>query len=204
MTVTLRATCAVAAATGLLLSGAAASAASKPPAKVCRQILDDAGDGTNVPGGPSNDSLDILSADIATGKKNLVVAVRLKSVARDAALPGGTTHLFRFSAAGTQHDLVYRVFAGGETEATMAVGTSEFPVLGVVDVSTATITWTVPRKLVPGLKRAGTKIGSMSVTSSVGNNVKLGGGGTRGGFNADHAETGRTYTDGTPTCLRGV
>jgi hypothetical protein len=200
-----RSTCAVAAVIGLLLSGAAASAAPKPAPKVCMQIVDDSGDGTNVPGTPSHDVLDILSADIASGKKNLVVAVRLKSVASDPLLPGGTTHSFRFSAAGTQHDLFYRHFATGETEATMSTGGgTEYPVAGVVDTPTSTITWTVPRKLVPGLKKAGTKISAMSASSSVGNNTRIGGGGTRGGFVADTAATGRTYTDGTPTCLRGV
>lgn len=202
---TLRAACAATAAAGLLFSGAAASAA---PAKLCRQILDQAGDGTLVPGYvPHRDSLDILSGDVATGRKNLVAALRLASTAPDPELVGGVTYTLRFFVADVQHELVYRIFGTGEVEAVLVIDgrtLSEFRVSGVTDHSTKTITWTVPRTQVPSLARRGVKLVKLRGGAAIGNNVKTPGGGARGSIEADRAETGLPYHDGTPTCLRGV
>src|SRR4051812_34693644 len=78
-------------------SAFAAPKKAKTPAPVCLQLVDDSGDGrpgllNGTPGVPSDDALDIVSGDIATGPHALVVALRLKSVQRDTLLTGGATY----------------------------------------------------------------------------------------------------------------
>jgi hypothetical protein len=193
----------------------ALSAALAVPASaksVCLQIVDASGDGGPVGGAvaPLNrDSLDILSGDVATGKKNLVGALRLKSVAPDSLLVGGAVFAVKFVADGAEHAMTYRTYATGEKEATFSIGigsTAPTTVVdAVVDTSTATITWYVPRKLVPALKKPNAKLSSLTATSAVGNNVRAPSGNFQGSSGADLASAGgKTYTDMTPTCLKGA
>lgn len=188
---------------------AAALAVPASAAPVCMQIVDDPGDGAPASLAPaSRDSLDVLSADIATGKKNLVAAMRLKSVAPDSLLVGGAVYLVRFTADGTPYELSYRTFATGETEALLSSGGSATapgtPVQAVVDASTSTITWYVPRKAVAALKKSGIKLTALSARTAVGTNAYLNGKPSRGYTSADLAETPKSYTDLTPTCLKGT
>lgn len=197
-----RAAAAVATVTGLLLSGATASAAPR----LCRLMVDPAGDGTAFAGTPSRDSLDIVSGDIATGSRNLVAALRLKSFAADPSLAAGATYTVEFAVGKVEHELVLRVYATGEREAFLVVdGIRQVPVTAVVDPTTSTITWTAKRALVPVLVRRGVKM-SLAATSAASTNVQVDGWGTRWSpVAADSARVeGRTYVDGTPTCLRGV
>src|SRR3954447_1432147 len=83
---------------------------------VCRQLTDPSGDArllgaTNTTGQGSFPSLDILSADIATGKTNLVAALRVKTLQRDTALAGGTTYYLSWTLNGTVQRLTYYTFA---------------------------------------------------------------------------------------------
>ncbi|HEV2890207.1 MAG TPA: hypothetical protein VGX28_07495 [Frankiaceae bacterium] len=175
---------------------------------VCLQIQDVAGDGNALVVPASQDSLDLLSGDIATGRRNLVAALRLKSVTPDAALVGGLTYTLSFTSGGVGHTLTYRQFGTGEREADLAVGTgidgAVFPVDFLVDEGTATVTWIVPRKLIPALKKNGAKFTGLSAGSHVADNLKLPTGTMKGSFGADTAQSGRSYTDGTPTCLKGT
>lgn len=187
---------------------AAALAVPASAAPVCMQVVDDAGDGFTLGLGPANrDSLDILSADIATGKKNVVAALRLKSVASDPLLAGGVVYFVRWAANGTEHVFEYRTYATGEKEATLTVGTGSDAVVtavdAIVDGSTSTVTWTAPRKSVPALKKAGTKFTNLRVNSAMGQSWRAAAS-SRGSTGADMATSPKSYTDLTPTCLRGT
>ena len=70
------------------------------------------------------------------------------------------------------------------------------------DVAAATLTWTVPRKRVVGLK-SGAKITGLKVVAMVGTNVSDTGSG-RGGSGFDEAVGSKAYSDGTRTCLKGT
>ena len=180
-----------------------AVAASKT---VCLQVVDDTGDG-NV-GASSHDALDIVSADVATGKKNLVAAVRLKSLAADPVLAGGETYTFAFSIGGVAHLLSYKVYSTGETKATISIGEGIDAVTtlvsAVADPGTATILWTVPRKSVPALKKPGGKLTGLVAHTGFGLNAQLQTGTSEFSSGSDDASTGRSYVDNTPTCLKGV
>jgi hypothetical protein len=173
---------------------------------VCLQVVDDTGDGTV--GASSHDALDIVSADVATGKKNLVAAVRLKSLAADPVLAGGTTYTFVFTIGGVAHQLSYKVYSTGETKATITIGSGIDGVTGpasaVVDQGTATILWTVPRKSIPSLKKPGAKLTGLDAKSAFGFNAQLPTGTSEFSSGSDDASTGRAYVDNTPTCLKGV
>lgn len=190
------------------LAAAGAAVPANAARTVCLQIQDVAGDGTFLVVPQNQEALDILSGDIATGPRNLVAAVRLGSVTPDPALVGGTTYTLSFTAGGTGHVLTYRQFATGERQADITIGTgidSTTSAVGfLVDASTNTVTWIVARKQVPALKKQGTKINGLSVSSSFSNNVSTPSGDFKGAIGADSAETGRSYTDMTPTCLRGT
>ncbi len=194
------------AAAALGVAGVLAVPAVAASKTVCLQVVDDTGDG-NV-GASSHDALDIVSADIATGKKNLVAAVRLKSLAADPVLTGGTTYTFAFAIGGVPHTLTYRTYATGEENASITIGTGIDAVSGaadaVVDQGTATLTWTVARKSIPALKKPGAKITGLVAKTGFGLNVTLPTGTSQFSSQADDASTGRSYVDNTPTCLKGV
>ena len=193
------------AAAGLAVPANAAAAAKA----VCLQIVDASGDGMTLGAPHSLDSLDILSGDIATGKKNLVGALRLKSVTPDPTLRGGLTYTLSFSTGGVAHQFVYRVYGTGEREAELGIGgtglgATVHAVDVVVDQSTGTVTWVAPRKLVPALKKPGAKFSGLGAATHVSNNLKTPGGTTKSSFGADSAQSGKSYTDMTPTCLKGT
>ncbi len=192
---------AVPAAVALSVAALAFPASAAP---LCLQIVDAAGDGAPASFAPaSRNRLDVLSADIATGRKNLVAAMRLKSLAPDPLLAGGSVYLVRFTAEGTRYELAYRTFATGETEALLTAGSAAATaVKAVVDAGTSTITWYVPRKAVTALKKPGTTFTALEARTGIGANWYLTG--TRVYTSADLAETPRTYTDLTPTCLKGT
>ncbi len=144
--------CAVSAA--LLVSTGVASAAKK-----CNLVSDGSGDANFIgPAGvaPNVNQLDIRSGDVATGKKTLVVVLRLESAdgkgAQAAAL--GMTYQVSFAISGVQHVFKRTLPMGGSayTDSATANGVA---IAGLAVKSDAkTITWTVPRANVPKLKSA--------------------------------------------------
>lgn len=193
-----------------LASAALAAAVLAAPANaaaVCLQIVDSAGDGTNG-ALPNQDSLDILSGDIATGRKNLVGALRMKKVTPDALLVGGLTYQLKFSSGGTPHVLTYRHYGTGQKEGTLTVGSGTGAVTTTVDFlvdeGTATVTWVTARKNVPALKKPGAKFSGLAATSNIANNIQGPTGTMQGSSSADQAVSGKTYTDMTTTCLKGT
>ena len=128
--------------------------AGAAPRVLCQQVLDPTGDaqplGTLNPSGqPQYGSLDIVSVDVATGPRNVVGVLRLKTLAPDDVLPTGATYEVRFTAGSTIYHLSYRTFFGGGTEFTMSTSDSDAggfeAIKGSVDVGTASITFVLPR-----------------------------------------------------------
>lgn len=193
-----------------LATAALAAAVLASPANaagVCLQLVDDAGDGTNG-ALPNQNALDILSGDIATGRKNLVAALRMKSVKADPALVGGMTYKLAFASSGTPYVLTYRQFGTGEREATLTVGSgtdvTTTSVDFLVDEGTATITWIVARKNIPALKKPGAKFSQLAANSYAATNLIVASAQSRNASSADDASSGKTYVDGTTTCLKGT
>jgi hypothetical protein len=189
-----------------------AHAAQKPPSKkkpVCFQVTDPTGDGNPnaagfAPVGPSHDSLDILSGDVATGAQAMVLAIRLKSLAKDTVLAGGSTYRFAWVAGSVKQDVALYVDYDGAQHAAFrpdaaGAGTETLDVSGVTDTSTNTITFTIPRRVNPALK-PGTALTGLQINSGFGLNRE----GSQMSTGADVASSAAKYTDGAPTCLKGA
>ena len=174
----------------------------------CLQVTDETGDAhlgsPNVPTSPVNfESLDVVSADIATGAKNIVVAIRVKTLAAKPETTGGSTYNFYWSSGGSPRGVSYRTWLDGPPDATYmpdGATTSAVAISAYADPGTNTLYFTVPRKLDPALKKKGTKLSGFTVQTFFAVNRK--GGITTS--SADRAESARTYVDGAPTCLKGV
>jgi hypothetical protein len=201
----------VAVATASLLSSGVAHAATKKPVPVCNQVTDDANDAivggsTNAAGQPSSATLDILSADIASGKKNVVAAIRLRSLEKDTWTTGGSIYTLSWVSDGVKRSFAYRTYVDSAPDAVFDADTASgslsdlIPVVATVTPATATITFTMTRKLEPSLKKAGVSFTELKVNASMGVNRQ--GGYTTTGF--DVADSPRKYTDGAATCLKGA
>ena len=174
---------------------------------LCLQITDATGDSSfnGAPLAPA--SLDILSADIATGAQNLVAVLRLKSLTAEPYQATGTSYSFEFTLGGAAQKLGYAVSATGTSIATYTPAGlgSDVPAKATLDTAAATITWTVPRKSVAGLKTKGAKLTGLGVSASPAVFVESGGSSfSFVGNPADTASTSKSYTDGTKTCVKGV
>ena len=193
--------------TALIAAALAMPAGAATTRALCLQIKDAAGDSSfhGTPMAPA--SLDILSADIATGTKSLVAVLRLKSLTRDPYQLTGTSYTFRFTVGGAQQTLTYAVSAGGTTTSTYepAGANSDVSAKSTLDPAAGTITWTVPRKTVPGLKSKGASLSGLAVDATSPVYVNEGAGSFTFSMNtADSASTSKAYKDGTKTCLKGV
>jgi hypothetical protein len=199
---------AVAAAT-LAVAPAAGAVARKPP--ICKQLTDADNDSKAFFVVGDSPSLEIVSADLATGRRNLVAVLRMKSVERDRMTTAGLTYSWRFTVGGKAQELVYYLYNNGQGEAfydldrTNGQSQDAIPVTGVIDPKTSSVVWTVPRKAVPALGKAGAKFTELSAMVKVGNNIWTSSGLMHGSSGSgDLVDTTRTYTDLTPTCLKGV
>lgn len=201
----------LAAAVALAASGltAAADAAPKRPVPVCLQVVDASGD-AKAYGVADAPQLDILSGDIATGRKNLVVAMRLASLERDELQATGVSYIFTWTVSGVRQSVAYHVYATGEQagryDSDLAGGTlsDEMDVPVVADPATKTITWTVPRKLVDQLKKPAAKFSAFQLTAKSAVNHRVSGEGRSQLGTGDAAESAKSYTDLAPTCLKGA
>jgi hypothetical protein len=197
----------LAAVAAVLLAGAPAHAAAKP---LCNQIVDDAGDAAPAPGAPNTPSLDILSGDLATGAKNLVVVLRFAGMSADPLTTPGSSYTVSWSIGGTSQNVTLTRYQDGSQVAAYQPDTSfgapaAVPVGVLVDASAATITWQVPRRLVPQLKKKGGKFAQITAAARPAVNLKTPAStGSATFLNGDTADSPRTYADGTRTCLKGV
>ncbi|MDQ1712849.1 MAG: hypothetical protein QOE45_2299 [Frankiaceae bacterium] len=193
-----------------LASGGAAYAAAKPP--ICNQVTDDRNDAvlggsTNPAGQPSSSSLDVLGGDIATGKKNLVATVRIRTLDRDTWTTPGATYVILWVSNGVKRSLAYRLYGDGtapdavfDTDTSTGQLTDLIPVSFRVTPQAGEVTFTMPRRLEPSLKKTGVAFTGLEVQANNGVNRKNQIGQTRW----DTATSPRRYVDGTPTCLKGT
>src|SRR4051812_9351377 len=195
-------------------SAVAAPRKAKAPAPVCLQLVDDSGDGrpgllATAPAVPSDDALDIVSGDIASGPHAVVVALRLKSVQRDTLLTGGATYQFSWTIGALTQAVYLREMESGDSLATFDPDNSsgqindEIQVPVAVDASTSTITWRVQRSMVAPIARA--KLGAAKVSGlKAATSISVNRPGSYSSTGADQASSARTYTDGARTCLKGT
>lgn len=194
----------VLAALGCLAGGVSAQAASKPK-PVCNQVQDAAGDATGfVVTGlplPSDANLDILSADIGTGKKTLTAAIRLAALGKDSTTVSDT-YYFNFVVGDTkyfleaQYDGSASSFTAGDFSATGGQRHTLGAVDGKIDPVKKTVTITAP-----------VSTWGFKSTSALSGFDVLGqrflGTSTTGGATptADEATSDKVYKGGNPTCL---
>ena len=174
-----------------------ADAAPRPPAKVCNLVIDDTDDYKGGAwSGQASNAVDILSADIATGKTELVAVIRVPTT--DTASDtwrklGSYEWLVGANLNGVNYKLKYKVnstFGSDRGEATAEVGNTTPPVK--VEVKAQEIIWRIKRTDLPSLtKRPNQVFTAIHATTSV------------WGGSADDAlaEKDVKYLDKRPSCV---
>lgn len=165
----------------------------------CKQISDSDGDGTINPIGLSSPALDILSADVSTGRNEVTAILRLKSAAveNDNYLKGGAIWNFNVTAGGIKYSFhanwpsAVRVdppaLSGGLT-----AGSNESVPAATFRRVGNDFVWTVSRAAVPVLKKAKQYI-LVTAASSGADSLSA---------DAAFAKTNTKYLDKSVTCLR--
>jgi hypothetical protein len=193
-----------------------AGAATKPkPKPVCHLIADTSGDAPIFGPTPSDDSLDIVSGDIATNAKSLTGVVRVKNLAATTSTSPytGQTYYVQFSVpgfdnpmyVGYQVDKTAALFQYGDLETTQGQGvyTPKGNATGVVDAAKNEIRISVALGDLASLAsvKPGKKItGIQALTfQNVGVPNAAGGGGALVG--GDTAEATKPYVAGYPSCV---
>lgn len=205
MSVRLRPALALGICASVLAGGAALAAPAKP---VCNLISDTKGDAyptTAMPAGPSDETLDIVTADIASNKKTLTAVIRLSKVAaQSSTAPNGYNMVFNFTAPGATNPLYLRYFSGNDAlEASFQYGyddsvnglTSLGDADGVVDTTKNEIRISAPLNgfSAQASIKPGQKLGDLVVQATRDLLVLL--------PYADIAEGGAAYTVGAPSCV---
>lgn len=197
-----------------VVTGANAAVAAAKPA--CMLVVDAAGDGTSAGAVPHRDAVDVLSADLATGTRNLVAVVRLASVDPDPTLTTGITYTFSWVAAGVTQQMTLVQYSDGSRVADFdpntvfgANGDNRAPLVRV-DSASKSITWTISRKMNPVLAKKGTKFGTFTVNADPALNLAtpsaspVSFSGTASFLQGDEAVSGKSYVDLTRSCVKGV
>lgn len=204
----------------LLAAAMAASVAATPAlgaARACHYVVDPKGDFRHVQDPtPADDhyvspDLDIVSADVATNKRWLTVAVRLASlrqIAPDA--PTGRRYEMAFTVGGTPYSLHAVIAPDGEDASVFENGVGAGTASAVWDFANAEVRISAPVTSFPGLaKRQAVK----DITVVAGHHYGSGGGslptpavgvhwGHAGVYHAiDTAKTQRAYVPGTASCV---
>jgi hypothetical protein len=196
----------------VVLPGRAGSAASGPP---CQVLTDAAGDASVVSGAPDVPALDVLSADIASGPRNVTVVVRVAELgtAVQAAprLDMWMTYFtfrgngFAASAArsldGSRFELV-----GDFPEQTSIPGfNGAVQVTGEFDVDRNEVRVVFPRDLI-GHTRAGEAIRDITVDSLTGvGSLATTPTSTYAGTTVDRtAQPGPSTSIGAPSCVQST
>lgn len=199
-----------------VVTGANAAVAAAKPA--CLLVVDAAGDGTSFGGTvPNRDSLDIRSADIATGARNLVGVLRLGSVSPDPTLATGVNYTLSWRAGAVHQAFSLIQYADGSRVAVFTPnvdstgGGSAVEATFAVQQATNTLTFSVPRKANPVLAKRGARFNGLSVTAAPDTNIGVHQNGfsftfdgSIGNIDGDTASSGKTYTDLARSCVKGV
>lgn len=198
-----------------LVAGGALAGSSHAAGSACRLLLDSSGDAQlAAPASPNIPPLDIQSADIATGSKNLVGVIRVASLADDAQTTGGSTYSLTWHSHGYEQSFALVRYANGVQDATYtykkegATGSaSAVSATALLDPATSTITWTLARSKSPVLRSQKklylAKLTGLAAAAAPGINSK-GAFTFSGSFNGDTAKNGKTYIDGSSSCVKGT
>lgn len=186
------------------------------PRVACLQLVDRPGDGTTAGVVPSRDALDIRSADVATGRRNLVAVLRPASVEAGPSLWTGVTYTLRWRVAGVDQTVTYLWYTDGRHAAAFdpdtapgATNDTRVPAVGV-DPAAGTVTWVVPRRANPAPARRGATFAALTATAAPSTDAAL----PRRSpasfsvsvsvVGGDTGSSATTYTDLAPSCLSGV
>jgi hypothetical protein len=194
-------------------AGAAGAVVKNPaPQPVCKLIVDDAGDASLQAPIPSDDSIDLTGADLASDTKNVTAVLRIKNLGATSPLQvTGRNYYFEFTPAKAQFPVYFSyeedfsapllggVFSYGDLEP----GTGGVPTYtrkgdatGVIDSAKNEIRISVPTSAVQALGnvKAGSKISSLSASTTAVLGVLV--------ADVDTAEATKPYVAGYPSCVK--
>jgi hypothetical protein len=190
-------------------------AAAARVAPSCNLITDSPGDAAQdaagTPVGPSSDAIDIISGDLGSGGRNVVAVLRFKSLATDTMTTTGASYEFTWTLGGTPQKVQLTRYNDGSGAASFVYDTSfganvsAIPVGYGFDEATKSLTWLVPRRIVPQLKKKGAKFTGLAASARPAFNLTQPTGSTSTTvLSGDGASSPRTYVDRAPTCVKGV
>lgn len=192
-----------------VLSAGVASAATKKPAPkpVCNLVVDDAGDASVLGPDPSDSTLDILSADLASDAKNVTAVLRVKSLSGSSAAATGRNYYVQFTTASAKNPIYFSYetsplgsfFSWGDLEpgaGGVDSYTGKGDAIGTIDKAKNEIHLTVPVKELSLLAnlRPGVKVTSISANTTAAFVVLV--------STVDEAEGTKAYIAGAPSCVK--
>lgn len=154
-------------------------------ATTCPLLTDPVGDGGPVVASLAQ-SLDIVSADLASGSTSVVVVLRTASLAPDPATAAGAEWRVRWQLGSSTYVVTVRRTVSGYS--VQALGPTAPPTF-TVDVPNATFTWQFPRTAFAELATPGATFSSIAAITAW------------TATNADAASTSQTYVDQDPGCI---
>jgi hypothetical protein len=185
-----------------LLASAAALVVAAPLAASaktsCNVVPDKADDTTFVPGAGAvlkTPTVDIRAIDVATGRKTVVLVLRLASTdASTDPIPDGGSWNASFAIGDVRYDFGRRVTSSGEQSFSATSGGRA--IAGVKGAVTGgAVTWTAPRAGIKMLKRGSILTGFTSAASTAGFTDYAPDGGS--------ASTAK-YVEGTRSCVKAL
>jgi hypothetical protein len=193
----------------LATAGAAAAVTKPKPKPVCNLITDGPGDASLQAPIPSDDSLDVVSGDLASDAKNVTAVIRVKDLgATSPAALTGRNYYFLFSVPTAVNPIYfsYESDATGETGNFGALVPDDTTGVGSYTRSGAAVATLVPEKneihitvpvsAVNGLGKItpGTKVSGMNISTTDVVGVIV--------FDADTAEASKSYVAGALSCVK--
>ena len=198
---------ALAVVTALVASGAASAATRPRPKPVCRLVVDAPGDASRQSRVRRDDSLDVLSADLASSTRTVTAVIRVKDLgATSPTAVSGRSWTFLFSVPSAenpiyftyQEDALGGFFDWGDLEPGQGgvdTYTSKGDATGRIVPAKNEIRISVPVRDVNALGRIapGTRVASMRVETSAVLGVLV--------QPVDTAASSRVYVAGYPSCV---
>ena len=174
---------------------------------MCNLITDGAGDASVQPPLPSDDSLDIVSGDVASNAKNVTAVLRLKSLAATSpysvtgrnyymqfALPGAANPIY----LSAESDVTGTTYHWGDLETVNGLGsyTSKGTATGVTDVAKNEVRMTVTVSDLAALGKAkpGNKLSSLHASTTAVLGVLV--------ADVDTADGSKSYVAGAASCVK--
>jgi hypothetical protein len=196
---------AVALGAGLAVAGTAGAVTAPKP--VCNLVTDPAGDASIQPPLPSDDTLDIVSADIASNAKVVTAVLRLRSLgATSPYSASGRNYYLQFDLRGAANPIYFSAESDAtgtsyhwgdlETVNGLVSYTPKGEATGVTDVAKNQIRMTVPVSELAALGKAkpGSKISGLHANTTAVLGVLV--------ADVDTADGSKSYTAGAPSCVK--